>query len=71
MIYKGQTVKPKKGDLCRWNDENSEWFGFIANIWKDSVNVEHVIFHFGDGSKQCLKTYQCQNFKIIARAGEG
>ena len=68
MLYNGQKVKPKTGDLCRWNDEDSTWFGFITNVWKNAENIEHVLFHFGDGSKKTLCSHQCRHFKIVARS---
>ena len=59
MIYKGQSVKPKSGDLLKWADGAGEWFGFITQIVK---------FQFNDGSTKELAATSCNHFNIVSRA---
>ena len=67
MIYNGKKVKPRIGDLLRWNDESSEWYGFITEVSHKDDNPL-IKFQFGDGSTKRLSAYRCRKFKIIARA---
>ena len=67
MIYKGQSVKPKSGDLLKWADGAGEWFGFITQI-SGNGHTKVVKFQFNDGSTKELAATSCNHFNIVSRA---